>query len=175
MCWTDRFSDRDAALTRCGSYGTFCCGDDKAAHDCCNGVGNETLGVTATSGEFIDLSPDSDGDPDDESTLPSSTPTQPGPPRTSDTCPTGSSQESQNSSSDSSLKTSRNALIGVTAALGVVTIAAATLAYLWKRKLERMTDVALRLNGIVPPGYRDPSLPVPGGQNGPPMGMGHGP
>jgi len=167
ICGTiNRFSGSDAALTWCGSYGSFCCGDNKPARDCCDGVGNETLAVTVTSGEFINPPPNEDEEDGGESTAPSPTSTQNSPPRTNDTCPTNFAQDKQDSPSDGSLKTARNALAGVTAALGVAAIAAAALAFRWKRKLDRMTEVATRLNGIVPPGYRDPGLAAPGAGNG---------
>jgi hypothetical protein len=40
-------------LTYCGNYNQFCCGDDKAARECCENPGNSTLAVNVTSGEAI--------------------------------------------------------------------------------------------------------------------------
>ncbi|KAL6705423.1 hypothetical protein ACN47E_006688 [Coniothyrium glycines] len=124
-CNIDGFRSGDAALTPCGLYNDFCCGQDEAARNCCNNSGNETLAAQIAGGNVMDQA-------DPSSTL-SSSGVGPSSSATSLT-PSGSTTTS---ASSSSLMTQRNALIGTTAAFAVLMLMAVVLAILWRRRLKK--------------------------------------
>ena len=125
FCSVDSFRSGDAVLTPCGLYNNFCCGQDEAARSCCN-EGNATLAAQIAGGDLI-----SQGLPA-SSLSPGSSASS-----TSGIGPTSTGVPITTGQSSTALKTQRNALIGLTAAFGVLMLLATIWAIFLRRRMRK--------------------------------------